>query len=500
VSYEQLGADVTEAGAALVSRGVQPGDRVAIWAPNSYEWIVACLATGFIGGAVVPINTRYKGAEALDLVSRTRAKVLLVHNGFLGTDYGGMLETAAAEDGAVGTLEHLTHIVDLGSAGRSSWDSFLSSARRNDRAAAESMSRATGLDDVLDIIFTSGTTGRPKGAMSTQRQTICVAQVWADRAEVVPDDRYLIVNPFFHTFGYKAGFLVCLLRGATVIPMPVFDPVALLECIDQQKVTILPGPPTLYISMLDRSGRERYDLRSLRLAVTGAAVIPASLVERMREELSFLTVLTAYGLSEAVVVTMCRPGDDPETVSRTSGTAVAGFEVKVVDPDGNALPTGATGEIHVRGPNVMLGYFEDASATAVAIDAEGWLHTGDAGYLDDRGYLAITDRIKDMFTVGGFNVYPAEVEQVLLRHDAVLECAVVGVSDARLGEVGVAYVVPRTGKKPAPSELIEFCRARLANFKLPRRVEIVGALPRNAAGKVLKTDLREQRDGGTPQR
>ncbi len=299
-----------------------------------------------------------------------------------------------------------------------------------------------------------------------------------------------MVNPFFHTFGYKAGFLVCLLRGAMVIPMPVFQIDAVLDWIDAERVTILPGPPTLYISMLNRTDHDRHDLSSLRLAVTGATVVPVSLVERMRRELSFPTVLTAYGLSEAVVVTMCRPGDDPETIAHTRGVAVAGFELQVVDQEGNPVPAGTSGEIWVRGDNVMLGYFEDPNATSAAIDAAGWLHTGDVGHLDDRGYLTITDRIKDMFTVGGFNVYPAEVEQVLTRHEAILECAVVGVADDRMGEAGVAFVVPRAGQTATAVELVEFCRQRLANFKVPRRIEMVHELPRNAAGKVLKNDLR----------
>jgi acyl-CoA synthetase (AMP-forming)/AMP-acid ligase II len=491
VSFAQLAADVVEAGAALVAHGVQRGDRVAVWAPNSYEWIISCLATGYIGAVVVPVNTRYRGHEALDILSRTRARVLVVHNGFLGTDYSEMLEAAAAEPEPVGTLEHLDHTVDLGT---SSWASFLSAADPASRAAAEQMADTVGEDDLLDIIFTSGTTGRPKGAMSAHRQTISVASVWADLAEVTADDRYLVINPFFHTFGYKAGFLVTLLRGATVIPMAVFDLEEVMTIVDGERVTILPGPPTLYVTMLDRPDRDRFDLTSLRLAVTGTTVVPVALIERMREELSFSTVLTAYGLSEAVVVTMCRPGDDPETISHTSGRAVAGFEVVVVDRDGHPVAAGVSGEILVRGRNVMLGYYEDPVATAEAVDADGWLHTGDVGHLDDRGYLTITDRIKDMFTVGGFNVYPAEVEQVMNRHPAVAECAVVGSPDERLGEIGEAFVVLRAGQSADVDELIGFCRSRLANFKVPRHVRFVDHLPRNAAGKILKRELRQSPD------
>jgi acyl-CoA synthetase (AMP-forming)/AMP-acid ligase II len=328
--------------------------------------------------------------------------------------------------------------------------------------------------------------------MSTHRQTIDVAYAWSERAQVTPADRYLIVNPFFHTFGYKAGFLVCMLNGATVIPMSVFDVDAVLEIVAGERISILPGPPTLYYSLLEHPRRQSRDLGSLRLAVTGTTVVPVALIERMREELSFSAVLTAYGLSEAVVATMCHPGDPPELISHSSGVAVAGFEVRVVNAAGQPLPAGESGEIMLRGRNVMTGYFEDPQATAEAIDSDGWLHTGDVGYLEEGGYLTITDRLKDMFTVGGFNVYPAEVEQVVVRSPDVLECAVVARPDERLGEVGVAFVVPRAGHTVDTAELIAFCRDKLANYKVPREVRVVAELPRNAAGKVLKTTLREQ--------
>ena len=226
--------------------------------------------------------------------------------------------------------------------------------------------------------------------------------------------------------------------------------------------------------------------------MTGAAVVPVALVERMRRELSFGTVLTAYGLTEAVVATMCRPGDDPETVARTSGRAAAGFEVQVAGPDGQPARPGEPGEILLRGPNLMAGYLDDPAATKAAIDAGGWLHTGDIGQLDQAGYLTITDRLKDMYVCGGFNVYPAEVEQALARLDGVAESAVIGVPDERLGEVGKAFVVARPGYALAEHQVLAFCRQRLANYKVPRYVEFCSALPRNAAGKTLKRMLRKE--------
>ncbi len=316
--------------------------------------------------------------------------------------------------------------------------------------------------------------------MLTHGQTLRMYLTWSELAGLREGDRYLIVNPFFHTFGYKAGVLDCLLRGATMVPQAVFDVDALLELVARHRITVLPGPPALYSAILAHPDRDRYDLSSLRVAVTGAAVVPVALIERMRSELTFQTVLTAYGLTESCgTVTMCRPGDDPVTVATTSGRAVPGVEVRVA-PD--------TGEVLVRGYNVMRGYFEDEAATRSTVDAEGWLHTGDVGVLDERGYLRITDRLKDMYIVGGFNTYPAEIEQVLARHPAVAEAAVVGVPDERLGEVGRAFVVPRTGVDAA--ELIRYCREHLANYKVPRSVVFLDALPRNAGGKVLKGELR----------
>ncbi len=318
--------------------------------------------------------------------------------------------------------------------------------------------------------------------MSAHRQALDVARAWADCAELSSSDRYLIVNPFFHSFGYKAGILACLLTGAAIIPQLVFDAGASMRLIETERVTVFPGAPTIYSSILDHPDRARHDLSSLRLAVTGAAVVPVALVERMRAELSFDAVLTAYGLTEAVVVTMCRRGDDDKTIATTSGRVTAGFDVRIA----------GSGEILLRGPNVMLGYLDDPAATAEAIDAGGWLRTGDIGHLDERGYLTITDRLKDMYICGGFNVYPAEVEQELARHPAIAESVVIGVPDDRLGEVGKAFVVLRPGAKAAPAELIGFCRERLANFKVPRHVEFRADLPRNPAGKPLKRLLRKE--------
>ncbi|HKC26539.1 MAG TPA: AMP-binding protein, partial [Jatrophihabitans sp.] len=325
-------------------------------------------------------------------------------------------------------------------------------------------------------------TGRSKGVLSAHRQVVDVARAWAECGEVGARDRYLVINPFFHSFGYKAGIVVCLLTGATIVPQAVYDPEDAMRLIERERITVLPGAPTIFHTILDHPSREKYDLSSLRFAVTGAAVVPVALVERMQRELTFDIVLTAFGMTEAVVATMCRRDDPPAVVARTCGRAVAGFETRI----------GERGELLLRGPNVMLGYLDDPQATAEAIDADGWLHTGDVGKLDASGYLAITDRLKDMYISGGFNVYPAEVEQALAQIDEVADVAVIGVPDERLGEVGLALVVPKAGAVLAANDVLSHARQRLANYKVPRRVEFVSTLPRNPAGKVLKTVLREE--------
>jgi acyl-CoA synthetase (AMP-forming)/AMP-acid ligase II len=256
-------------------------------------------------------------------------------------------------------------------------------------------------------------------------------------------------------------------------------------------VTALPGPPTIYLSILDHPQRSSYDLSTLRLAVTGAAAVPVEMIRRMRSELSFATILTAYGLTESTgTVTMCRPEDDADTISRTSGRAITGVEVRIVDDENRPMDVGHAGEIVCRGYNVMPGYFENPSASAEVIDADGWLHTGDIGVLDERGCLSITDRKKDMFIVGGFNAYPAEIENQMMDHPSISRVAVIGQPHERLGEVAHAFVVARPDSSPTESELIDWCRERMANYKVPRRVSFVDVLPTNASGKVLKYELR----------
>ncbi|HTX98274.1 MAG TPA: FadD3 family acyl-CoA ligase [Mycobacterium sp.] len=445
-TFSQVVERIRCAAGAFVDLRVGKGDRVAIWAPNCAEWIIAAFGLLTAGGVLVPVNTRFKTEEAGDIIVRSGVKAVLVQKGFLGQDY-----TAPAG----------IPVIDLKS-------DFLCSGSPFERAVTGS--------DTSDIIFTSGTTGRPKGAMMNHQQTLRMYEEWATLADLREGDRYLQINPYFHTFGLKAGLVTSFLRGATMLPVAVFEVDSVVDLIAREGVTMLPGPPTLYHSLL--TVRHKSKLSTLRAGVTGAADIPVELVRRIHEELPFQTLMTGYGLTEAGNVTLSRPGDSFEDVATTAGLPCDGVDVRIGDD----------GEILVRGYNVMKGYLDDPAATADAIDRDGWLHTGDLGNLDDAGRLRVVGRKKDMFIVGGFNAYPAEIEGFLLNHPAVAQVAVIGIPDERLGQVGKAFVVREDDV--SVEELLSWCRDRMAGFKVPRSVQFLDSLPLNATGKVVKDLLR----------
>jgi HIP---CoA ligase len=446
LTFTELVEGIRCAAGAFADLGIEKGDRVTIWAPNSAEWIIAAFGLLTAGGVLVPVNTRFKSDEAGDIIVRSGAKAVLVQKGFLDQDY-----TAPAG----------IPVIDLKS-------EFLSSGSPFERAVSGS--------DISDIIFTSGTTGRPKGAMMNHLQTLRMYEEWATLADLREGDRYLQINPYFHTFGLKAGLITSFLRGATMLPVAVFDVDTVVDLIDRERITMLPGPPTLYHSLLTVGDKSK--LSTLRAGVTGAADIPVELVHRIHGELPFQTLMTGYGLTEAGNVTLSLPGDSFEDVATTAGVPCNGVEVRIADD----------GEVLVRGYGVMQGYLDDPEATAQAIDAEGWLHTGDLGNFTQTGRLRIVGRKKDMFIVGGFNAYPAEIEGFLLEHPAVAQAAVIGVPDERLGQVGKAFVVAKS--KISEDDLLTWCRERMSGFKAPRSIEFLDELPLNATGKVMKDQLR----------
>ncbi|HEX4218895.1 MAG TPA: FadD3 family acyl-CoA ligase [Acidimicrobiales bacterium] len=497
LSYGELLEEARRFGAALVASGIEPQDHVAIWAPNSAHWVVAVLGIFQAGAVLVPVNTRYKGDEAADILLRSRARALVTVTDFLGTDYVSMLGDTPVE------LPDLATIVVVGGTApveAVSWDGFLARATDDARAEVDRRSEAVGADDRSDILFTSGTTGVPKGVVQTHGRTLHVATDWVAMTGLAAGDRYLMVNPYFHMFGLKAGILAAVSAGATMLPQPVFDVDRVLARVGQEGVTVLPGPPTLYQAILDHPGRDRYDLSTLRVAVTGAADIPVELIRRLHDELPFSTIITGYGLTEGGTAVATSPGDDVATIATTVGRPRPGFELRIVDDRGHDVQPGEAGEIVLRGRSIMSGYLDDPEATAEAFAPGGWLRTGDLGVVDPSGCLRIVGRSKDMFIVGGFNAYPAEIENGILRHPEVRQAAVIGVPDERLGEVGMAFVVTGPSSATTGPEISEWCRGQMANFKVPRVVEVVDELPRNATGKVLKDVLRDRarRRSGTP--
>ena len=484
-TFGRLFREARRAASAFLANGILRGDVIAIWAPNRREWIAAALGAQMAGGVITPLNTRLKGREAADILRRSRARLLISPGSFLGIDFPALLRQEA--------LPGLrSHLVFEGS-GPESWDSFVASGRGPEDPLVDTAMAGVEADDLSDIIYTSGTTGVPKGVLNTHGSTVGLFRDWAATVDLRHRDRYAIVNPFFHTFGYKAGWLACLLVGATLLPIPVFDARQMAALIEQQGVTFLPGPPTIFQALLAEQAARPRGLSSLRVAVTGAASVAPILVQRMQQELHIETVLTGYGMTECGTITLCRAGDSIEQVANTCGRALPGLTVRCIDEAGRQVGTGEVGEILVRGYGVMKGYLDDPVATAEAVDTQGWLHTGDIGVLDREGYLRITDRKKDIFISGGFNCYPAEIEKLLCEHPAVEAAAVVGIPDARLGEVGKAFVVLRPGRAVDAVSLVAWARNNMANYKVPRVIEFCLELPRNAAGKVLRSQLRNNR-------
>lgn len=450
----------------LIALGVAPGDRVALWGVNSADWVVSAFGIWDAGAVLVPLSPRYKGIEAAQFIGKTGAEVLI-----------------AGVGPSEAPLAGLRHVVVSG-------PGLAALGARVPEREAEDRALAVRPEDLCEIMSTSGTTGTPKGVMLDHSQVLRGYWDWSEIVTLDEHDRYPVIAPFSHGFGLNAGLVACVLRRATMVPIPVFAPDALMSLISSERVTILAGPPTLFHRVLDELDRGSWDVSSLRVAICGAAAVPASLITRLVERVGLERMINAYGLMEGTVVSMTRAGDPIEVIARTAGRPVPGIEVMIVDDDGKQVAPGERGEVLQRGYGVMRGYWDEPARTAEVIDGDGWLHTGDVGVLDDSGNLAIVDRKKELYIVNGFNVSPAEVEALLLREGSLAQAAVVGVPDPVSGEAGLAYVVPRPGVTPDPEALLAWARANMANYKVPRRISVLDALPTNANGKVDKLALR----------
>ncbi|GAA2447512.1 FadD3 family acyl-CoA ligase [Actinomadura vinacea] len=486
LTLASLARQAGEVARALMALGVEKGDRVAVWAPNTPDWVVAAYGIWDAGAIVTPLSTRFKGIEAAELLRKAGAKALLLAEGFMGTSY---LDILAEERHS---LLELDHVVVLGgpapAADAIGWDEFRANGSRVSAAAAEERALAVAPGDLAEIMATSGTTGAPKGVMLHHEQLLRGYWDWAELVTLRAGDRYPIIAPFSHGFGINAGLLACVLRRATMMPIPVFAPDELMGLIEEHRISVLAGAPPMFFRLLDElEGPAPRDLSSLRVAICGAAAVPPELIRRLVDRVGLERMINAYGLMEGTVVSMTRPDDPVEVVAGSTGRAVPGVTLRIVGDDGKDLPPGERGEILVGGYGVMRGYWRDPERTAEAVDADGWLHTGDIGTLDGAGNLAIVDRKKEMFIVSGFNAYPAEIEGLLLRCPLVAQVAVIGVPHPRQGEVGQAYVVPAPGADP--DAVIAWAKGNMSNYKVPRRVILVDALPLNPNGKVDKPAL-----------
>jgi acyl-CoA synthetase (AMP-forming)/AMP-acid ligase II len=537
LTLAELAAGAAEVARGLMALGVGPGDRVAIWAPNAPEWVVTAYGLWDAGAAVAPLSTRFKGIEAAELLRKTAARVLFVAEGFMGTSYLDLLAAAGGEpagDRPYAGLPDLTHVVrydhpdrpghaeradepgqaaptgqaalaertgrtePAGRAGMLSWEAFVAAGAAVPTEVAEERALSVTGDDLGEIMATSGTTGTPKGVMLHQSQLLRGYWDWAEIVTLGENDRYPIIAPFSHGFGINAGLLACVLKRATMMPIAVFVPDELMDLIERERVSVLAGAPAMFFKILqelDGTASAR-DVSSLRVLICGAAAVPPELIRSLVDRIGLERVINAYGLMEGTVVSMTRRHDPVEVIAGSTGRAVPGVSVRVVDEEGKDLPPGERGEILVGGYGVMRGYWKDPARTAEAVDPDGWLRTGDIGTLDEDGNLAIVDRKKEMFIFNGFNGYPAEIEALLLHHPALAQAAVVGVPDSRSGEAGWAYVVPRAGAVVDPAAVITWARENMSNYKVPRRVFVVDALPLNVNGKVDKPLLRRRATSG----
>lgn len=489
LTYAQFAEAMTAFAAALLRTGLETGERVAIWLPNCVEWAVACLGIQAAGGIAVPLSTRFKTGEVRAVLERAGVRKLIHADRFAGIEFRALL----AELGDA--RPECCFEVAWDAPGAGSFDRAIADARHDGAALGDVQARLGALDpdDVADIMFTSGTTGLPKGVVATHRQNLATYVEWNRATTLGPEDRFLLLWPMNHCSGYKAGLVASILAGATLLPEATLDIDALVDRAIAEQATFLPGPPNLFMALLEAKRRNPRTVPSLRVVGTGGAAIDPAMIRAVRDELGARVVYAGYGLTESCgTVAMIHDGDPRDKLFTSTGRAIGGIELAVMSPEGSLLPAGEEGEVVTRGYHVMQGYLDDPAATAEAVDAQGWLHTGDLGRLDADGFLSITGRAKEMFITGGFNCYPAEIEHMLMAHPGLREVAVFGVPDERLGEVGCAYAVWDAAQgEPDASAIIAWARGQMANYKVPRDIRFVAALPRNAMGKVEKFRLEE---------
>jgi fatty-acyl-CoA synthase len=493
LTYAELGHEVERVACSLLALGIGKGDRVGIWAPNCAEWTYVQFAAASAGAILVNVNPAYRAQEMAYAVSQSGVRFLVTAPSFKASDY---IERIAEVRSELSTLERVVVIGErrTGAEGDLTWDEFLAAGEAIDPAAVREREEDLDCHDPINIQYTSGTTGNPKGATLTHHNILNNAKMIADTLGYTNEDRVCIPVPLYHCFGMGVGNLGCVVSGATMIyPAPSFEPRATLEAIAEERCTSIYGVPTMFIAQLEHPEFHKFDLISLRTGIMAGAPCPIETMRRVISDMHAQKVCIAYGMTETSPVSfITRPTDSIERRVSTVGTVAPDVEAKVVDTaTGATLPVGQPGEVCTRGYLVMRGYWQDPEATAGAVDAEGWMHTGDLGVMDEHGYLNIVGRSKDMVIRGGENVYPVEIEDVLFQHPAVASAQVIGVPDKRMGEELMAWVVLREGAAASEDDMRDFCRQHLAHFKVPRYVKFVPEYPLTVTGKVQKFRMRE---------
>ncbi len=486
-TYRQLQADVDACALGLHGIGVRTGDRVGIWAPNCAEWVLVQFATAKLGAILVNINPAYRTHELSYVLNQAGISVLVSAASFRTSDYRAMVGEVS------GDCPDLRETVFLGDA---AWDSLMTAGRAADPAVLHEIAGTLTPEDPINIQYTSGTTGFPKGATLSHRNLLNNGFFVGEGCDYTEQDRVCIPVPFYHCFGMGMGNLGAVTHGATmVIPSPGFDPALTLRAVQDERCTSLYGVPTMFIAELALPDFADYDLSTLRTGIMAGSPCPVEVMKRVVSEMGMGEVTICYGMTEtSPVSTQTGADDDLDRRTSTVGRVHPHLEIKVVDPvTGGTVQRGEPGEFCTRGYSVMLGYWNEPDKTAEAIDADGWMHTGDLATMDEHGYVNIVGRIKDMVIRGGENVYPREIEEFLYTHPDIVDAQVIGVPDEKYGEELVAWVRLRPGAEPMTAESLRaYCTGRLAHYKIPRYVKLVDEFPMTVTGKIRKIDMRHE--------
>ncbi len=487
-TWAELNAEVDRIATGLLHEGVAKGDRVGIWAPNCAEWAVVQFATAKIGAVLVTINPAYRVSEVEYALNKVGCTVLVTAPSFKTSDYIGMLRELGPNK-----LPFVRLMVSLGDVRHEGFMPWADLRRQSEAARLEAIARTLDRNDAINIQFTSGTTGFPKGATLTHRNILNNGYFTARTIKLTPEDRICIPVPLYHCFGMVLGNLAALTSGAAMVyPGEAFDPRAALEAVQAEGCTALYGVPTMFITVLSQPDLDSFDVSTLRTGIMAGSPCPISTMRSVIDQLNMHEVTIGYGMTETSPLTTQTATDDPlaERVG-TVGRVHPHAEAKIVGLDGVTLPIGEQGEYCSRGYAVMLGYWDDPEKTAEAIDAEGWMHSGDLATMDANGYVRITGRIKDMIIRGGENIYPREIEEFLLTHPYITDAQVFGVSDEKYGEEVCTWVIPKAGYDLLPEDILAHCKGQIAHYKVPRYIKVVDQFAMTVTGKAQKFEMRK---------